>query len=60
MTTKQYLEILHQLDLAPYGVKASQALGLKMRQLARLAAGTTKPSPMLARLLEALIALKAR
>jgi len=35
-------------------VQTRKALGLEARQLARLAAGTTAPSPMLQRLLQCL------
>lgn len=59
MTTRQYLNALKTLELTPFGVETRKVLGLRHRQLARLAAGDTEPSPMLARLLEALIALKS-
>jgi hypothetical protein len=58
MTTEYYLRSLKTLGLAPFGVATRTALGLKHRQLARLAGGTTVPSPTLWRLLEALIKLK--
>jgi hypothetical protein len=54
MTTKQYLAALKNLRLHPHGVQTRKALGLEARQLARLAAGTTAPSPMLQRLLQCL------
>jgi hypothetical protein len=60
MSTEDYLAALWFLGLLPTGMATRAALGLKGRQLARLAAGTTVPSAMLSRLLEALIALKTR
>jgi hypothetical protein len=60
MNQGQYLRTLTKLGLTPYSVKTERALGLAQRQLARLAAGTTKPSPMLERLLEALLTLQAK
>lgn len=58
--TPKYLRHLATLELPPHGKATQFALGLKPRQLARLAAGTTEPSATLIRLLEALIALKAK
>jgi hypothetical protein len=57
MNQAQYLRALQKLGLTPFSVKTERALGLAQRQLARLAAGTTAPSPMLQRLLEMSLAL---
>ena len=54
MNQAQYLRALQKLGLTPFSVKTERALGLAQRQLARLAAGTTAPSPMLQRLLQCL------
>lgn len=59
-TTGGYRRALEALNLTPFGNVTGDRLGLKKRQLARLAAGSTKPSATLQRLLEALIELKAR
>lgn len=59
-TTTGYLRALDALNLTPYGNDTVDRLGIRKRQLGRLAAGTTKPSLMLQRLLEALIDLEAR
>src|SRR5689334_19744632 len=37
MTTAQYLAALKRLNLSPHGIKTREALGLKARELARLA-----------------------
>jgi hypothetical protein len=58
MSTDDYLFALQSLGLAPFGLATRSVLGLQARQLARLAAGSTAPSAMLIRLLEALIKLK--
>jgi hypothetical protein len=58
MSTERYRDAIKTLGLPTHGTRTRTALGLKARQLARLAAGTTVPSLTLQRLLEALIALK--
>ena len=50
MTTQDYLAALATLELPPHGKATGDALGLKPRQLARLAAGQPV-TPMLAKLL---------
>jgi hypothetical protein len=52
MTTAQYLKALRQLGLSPHAESTREALGLQKRQLARLAAGVTKPTQTLKLLLE--------
>lgn len=56
--TRNYLAALEILELTPFGKDTATTLGLKMRQLANLAAGRSIPTPTLWRLIEALIALK--
>lgn len=58
MTKQQYLNALKKLDVAPYSIAAGDLLGLEHSQLARLASGKRAPTPMLERLLAALIELK--
>jgi hypothetical protein len=58
MSPEGYLQALDTLGLSPFGRATKAALGLQLRQLGRLAAGVTAPSPTLQRLLEALVALK--
>jgi hypothetical protein len=53
MTTKQYLAALKKLGLQPQAKATAEALGLSVRQLARLAAGAPI-SGTLARLLDVL------
>lgn len=55
MTTEQYLRTLKKLGLTPHGKATREVLGLSARQLARLANGKLKPTPMLARLLACLV-----
>jgi hypothetical protein len=53
LSTKQYHYCLQRLKLPPYGLATGVALGLRPRQLARLASGTVKPTAMLSLLLRA-------
>ncbi len=49
MTTAEYLAALHKLGLPPYGQATCEALGLRPRQVARLAkdAAVTKTLELL-------------
>jgi hypothetical protein len=47
MTTKKYLSAIHKLGLTPSGSATAEALGLSLRQIQRIAAGTAPvPEPV--------------
>lgn len=58
MTTKQYLAALKRLGLAPYGKATAAALGVTVRSLSNYASGDHPIPATVARLLEALEALR--
>ena len=51
MTTAQYLAALRKLGLAPYGKATCEALGLRPRQIARLASGESDVTATVEKLL---------
>jgi plasmid maintenance system antidote protein VapI len=51
MTTAQYLAALRKLGLPPYGKATCEALGLRPRQIARMASGESDVTETVALLL---------